>query len=160
MRNKAGIIWRKLAVGFGATAVVVGVLAAPASAKLNPNFQGNCNDQTMTCVLDEPAGNNPATHGTVTWTDDGNVLAFTINADAPITEVQICMQESGPFAQGPNVCAGNKGPHVTYSKVGNVYSVDLAANGLSEPVFFTLHVIAGGRTLQVNGSSDGGGGPA
>src|SRR5438270_13133719 len=143
----------------GLVALVLSIMLPAASASPNPNFQGACSGTVAsgTCVLDEPEGNDPSTQGTVTYALTGDVLAFTIDADDPVTEVQICMQTSGPFDVAANACAGIHGNHVTFTQVGDVYSVDLDANGFSDPsvVFWTLHVVAGGRTLQVTGPGDG-----
>src|SRR5438270_4642040 len=143
----------------GLVALVLSIMLPAASASPNPNFQGACSGTVAsgTCVLDEPEGNDPSTQGTVTYALTGDVLAFTIDADDPVTEVQICMQTSGPFDVAANACAGIHGNHVTFTQVGDVYSVDLGDNGFSDPsaVFWTLHVVAGGRTLQVTGPGEG-----
>src|SRR5205823_2838210 len=74
-----------------------------------------------------------------------------------ITEVQICAQTSGPFEVSANACAGIHGFHVGYTQVGNVYTVVLDPNDFPDPtaVSWTLHVVAGGRTLQVTGPGEG-----
>src|SRR3954470_6220923 len=112
-----------LAVGL--VTIVASFLAPSAGAAPNPGFQGDCVGTATagTCVLDEPEGNDPAVHGTVTYTVSGDVITFTIVADGPISEVQICMQASGPFEQQANSCAGAHGNHVTYAQNGNQYSV-------------------------------------
>jgi hypothetical protein len=121
------------------------------------SFEGNCISLTTAgvCVLDEPEGQNPAVHGLVSYQRTPTAMTFTINAIDSITEVQICMQTSGPFAEGANVCAGSHGDHVAFTHVGSVYTVDLVAAHLSEtsPLYWTLHVVAGGRTLQVIGQT-------
>ena len=120
-------------------------------------YQGACvgTDVAGTCVLDEPEGNNSAVHGTVTYVGTATSLAFTIVADDPVQEVQICMQTEGPFEQAANACAGSHGHHVAFTQTGNVYLVDLDDEGFADtlPLYWTLHVVAGGRTLQVLGIS-------
>jgi hypothetical protein len=137
--------------------VLLGLLLAPAKAS-GYEFQGDCVGTATagTCVLDEPEGKNPAVHGLVTYALVGSSLVYTITPDAPITEVQICMQTSGPFPDAANACAGSHGQHVLYTRSGSVYTVNLIDNGLqgAAPLFWTLHVVAGGRTLQVNGLFD------
>src|SRR5438552_6212808 len=83
----------------GVIALVLSFMLPAAHAAPNPQFQGACTGtvQSGTCILDEPEGNDPSTQGTVDYVLTGKVLAFTIDADDPITEVQICMQTSGPF---------------------------------------------------------------
>jgi hypothetical protein len=124
-----------------------------AGATANNTFAGTCvgTYNAGTCTLDEPEGSNPATHGTVTYARALDLLSFVISPDHAIQEVQICMQESGAFAAGANVCAGIHGNHVAYTSAGNVYTVDLAGEGFadSDPLFWTLHVVSNGATLQV-----------
>jgi hypothetical protein len=143
----------------GVICCAVGVLLAsaallmPAGASPGNQFQGICvgTMNAGTCVLDEPEGQDPATHGTVTYLRVGDMLTFTIQSADPISEVQICMQASGPFAQAANACAGIHGYHVAFTNLLNVYSVDLKDEGFdaTDPLYWTLHVVAGGRTLQV-----------
>lgn len=125
----------------------------PANASPGSQFEGWCVGTVSagTCVLDEPEGQDPSTQGTVTYVRVGNVMTYTILADDKITDVQICMQTSGPFEQAANACAGVHGFHVAYTNVVNVYTVDIASAGLADadPLWWTLHVVAGGRTLQV-----------
>lgn len=126
-------------------------------------FQGECvgTDVVGTCVLDEPEGNNNAVHGTVTYVGTATSLAFTIIAVDPVQEVQICMQTAGPFEQAANACAGIHGHHVDFTQTDNVYLVDLDDEGFANtlPLYWTLHVVAGGRTLQVLGISQEGPAP-
>ncbi len=143
----------------GVICAAVGVLLAsaamllPANATTGNQFQGWCVGTVSagTCVLDEPEGQDPSTQGTVTYVRVGNVMTYTILSDDNITDVQICMQTSGPFEQAANACAGVHGFHVAYTNVLNVYTVDIASAGLADadPLWWTLHVVAGGRTLQV-----------
>jgi hypothetical protein len=138
----------------GLALMLVGSIAPGAGANPpNNTFQGVCVGTASSglCILDEPEGNDPAVHGTVQYSRVGDTMSFTINALDNIQEVQICMQDTGAFAQGANVCAGIHGHHVAFGVVGNVYSVDLANEGFgdSDPLYWTLHVVAGGRTLQV-----------
>lgn len=88
-------------------------------------------------------------------------MIFTIEAIDRVTEVQICMQSTEPFAEGANECAGSHGAHVLYTQTGAVYVVDLVAAQLAtaDPLYWTLHVVAGGRTLQVIGQTSFGSGP-
>ena len=149
--SRAGIVLSAV----GALVLGLSIVMPAAHASPNPQFQGACTGTVSagTCVLDEPEGNDPSTQGTVTYALNAGVLAFTINAVDNITEVQICMQTSGPFDVAANACAGIHGNHVTFTQKDNVYSVDLGANGFNDPaaVYWTLHVVAGGRTLQVTG---------
>ena len=122
-------------------------------ARNQPAFHGLCVGTAAagTCTLDEPEGNNPATNGSVTYARTGDLLSFTISPDHAIQEVQICMQTTGAFAVGANVCAGSHGHHVASTHTGNVYVVNLATEGfaLSNPLYWTLHVVSNGSTLQV-----------
>src|SRR5207248_1454105 len=150
--HSAGFIAGATLSAMGMIALVLSFMLPAASAAVNPNFLGTCTGTVSsgTCTLDEPEGNDPSTQGTATYLLTGDVLAFTIDpSEASPTDVQICMQTSGPFDVGANVCAGIHGNHVTYTRVGDVYSVDLGDNGFSDPstVFWTLHVVANGRTL-------------
>jgi hypothetical protein len=159
-KRSVGFLAGVTLTAMGLVALVLSVMLPAANAAVNPNFQGTCTGTASsgTCTLDEPEGNDPSTQGTVTYQLTGDVLAFTIDAsEGTPTDVQICMQTSGPFDVGANVCAGIHGNHVTYVQVGDVYSVDLGDNGFSDPstVFWTLHVVANGRTLQVNGPGTG-----
>src|SRR3954470_23437188 len=121
-----------LAVGL--VTIVASFLAPSAGAAPNAGFQGDCigTASAGTCTLDEPEGNDPAVHGTVTYSVSGDVITFTI-VTANITGVQICMQTTGPFDQAANSCAGNGDPQVTYSQNGNQYSVDFSDNGFNDP---------------------------
>lgn len=142
----------------GFVLVMLSLLVPPAQPARAYEFQGTCigTEAAGTCVLDEPEGKDPAVHGTVTYLFANNLATFTVAPLAPISEMQICMQTSGPFAQGANVCAGSHGNHVAFTQLGNVYAVDLAAAGFGAAprVYWTLHVVSGGRTLQVNGTFD------
>ena len=138
----------------GIAMMLVAVFAPNASANPpNNTFQGTCvgTASAGVCVLDEPEGNNPAVHGTVAYSRAGDSMAFTINALDNIQEVQICMDSTGPFAIAANACAGIHGHHVAFGVAGNVYTVDLDDEGFAatDPLYWTLHVVAGGRTLQV-----------
>jgi hypothetical protein len=139
----------------GVITILLALLVPDAEAATAYSFEGNCVGAASagTCVLDEPEGKNPAVHGLVTYVHAAQSMTFHIDTPSPITEVQICMQRDEEFATGANVCAGSHGPHATFSAVGHTYTVDLAANGLADanPLFWTLHVVAGGRTLQVVG---------
>jgi hypothetical protein len=134
--------------------MTIALVAPSAQASPPPNvFQGVCvgTASSGSCILDEPEGNNPATNGTATYARGVTTMTFVITPDAAIQEVQICMQDTGPFAQGANVCAGIHGHHVAYTSFANVYVVDLGAEGFenTDPLYWTLHVVAGGNTLQV-----------
>jgi hypothetical protein len=134
--------------------MVVALFAPNAGANApNNTFQGTCvgTASAGVCVLDEPEGNDPAVHGTVAYARAGDLMAFTINALDNIQDVQICMDSTGPFAIAANACAGDHGHHVAFSVAGSVYTVDLDDEGFAttDPLYWTLHVVAGGRTLQV-----------
>jgi hypothetical protein len=139
----------------GAVLLVMALSLPAASAARSPAFKGDClgTVEAGTCILDEPEGRDPAVHGVVTYAMSGGLLTFTVVADAPVTDVQICMQTTGPFDEDANACAGSHGNHVTYGQDADRYVVDLAANGFPDPasVYWTLHVVVGGRTLQVRG---------
>lgn len=133
--------------------LVVAAMLIPARATATNLYEGVCVGTLSagTCVLDEPEGQDPATHGVVTYLRIGDVMTYTVVADDPVTDVQICMQTSAPFDQAANACAGIHGYHVAYTSVLDVYSVDLQDEGFADddPLYWTLHVVAGGRTLQV-----------
>ncbi|HVV37821.1 MAG TPA: hypothetical protein VHC63_14525 [Acidimicrobiales bacterium] len=144
-------------VALGLILVILALIVPKAGASAVPHvFQGDCVGTSSggVCVLDEPAGKNPAVHGIVTYLRSATPMSFDIQANDKVTEVQICMQASGPFAVGANVCAGVHGHHVSYSQSGTLYTVDLVKAGYSKtsPLYWTLHVIAGRRTLQVRGA--------
>ena len=140
---------------FGAIVLVLVLVLPVTPAAGDAPFQGDCIGSVVagSCVLDEPEGRDPAVHGTVLYLLTGSQLAFTILTPERVTDVQICAQLSGPFAQQANACAGSHGNHVSFARDGESYVVDLAANGFPDPaaVYWTLHVVAGGRTLQVRG---------
>ena len=161
-------IWKLSARRIGAVLVATGIVLmtiasfAPGAFADQPSnsFQGTCvgTATSGTCVLDEPEGNNPATNGTVSYVRLGDLMTFVIEpSGGNINEVQICMQDTEAFEIGANVCAGIHGAHVAYTSNDNVYFVDLTAAGLASasPLYWTLHVVAGGATLQVMSPNPG-----
>lgn len=147
--HRAGVL--SAAVGLLLTSAA---LFFPAEASPPPSpFEGVCvgTMNAGTCTLDEPEGSNTATHGTVAYLRVGDVMTFAISATDSVSDVQICMQTNAPFEQAANSCAGIHGHHVGFGVLGNVYSVDLADEGFdaADPLYWALHVVAGGRTLLV-----------
>jgi len=125
-----------------AAAALITVTTGPASAKLSNSFQGTCNSSG--CILDEPAGNNPATHGTVTY--DGTTLTITTTGGLQISEVHICTNATTAYVQSPLTCSGITPDRIVDDEglSGTVYTKDVALLA-----YWTVHVVAGGRTLQV-----------
>jgi len=137
----------------GAVMMTIALIAPRADAAVNPGFQGTCVGTAAwgVCVLDEPMGSNPGTNGTASYGRAGDLMTFLLFPTGNIHDVQICMQASGPFAVGANVCAGSHGHHVSYTSNANAYVVDLAHEGFAttDPLYWTVHVVAGGATLQI-----------
>jgi hypothetical protein len=155
---------RRVGAALAAAGIVLMTISsfAPGAFADQPSntFQGTCvgNASAGTCVLDEPEGNNPATNGTASYIRLGDLMTFVISpSGGNISEVQICMQSTAPFEVGANVCAGSHGAHVAFTSNDNVYFVDLTAAGLASanPLYWTVHVVAGGATLQVMSPNPG-----
>lgn len=146
------------------------------SASSADAFEGDCtpdstNSEDGTCTLDEPEGNDPATHGTVTYdrtvSGTSDTLAFDFPDGLNATEVQVCLtlvadSSSNPYQPtNANTCSGSS-PDRAYqsSSPPDPVVVDVAAFFASNPAYapgaglwFTVHVVADGMTLYVTGSS-------
>ena len=160
-------------------ALAVFVLSVPARASAAPKppvFEGNCAQSQIdplsgTCVLDEPEGQNPDVYGTVTYTRATTATTDTISFDLPAglapTEVQVCLTLGDDATTNPyvptdaNTCAGKSADRaLTTDAPGDPVVVDVAAFFASNPryaigdaIWFTVHVVADGRTLAVTGVS-------
>lgn len=158
----------------GLALIVPGSVAA--DGKEPPVFVGYCtpdavNPEDGTCTLDEPEGQNPDIYGTLTYNrtvaDAQDELSFDMPTGLGATEVQVCVTKRSTVATNPyvptnaNTCAGNS-PDRAYQSNSppDPVVVDLDAffgsvGGYTagEPVWFTAHVVAGGRTLAVTGGS-------
>ena len=178
-RNTAG---SRVGICFAVAGLVLVGLAlivpgpAEAASKKPPVFVGYCTPDAVspddgTCTLDEPEGQNPDTYGTVAY--DRTVagaqdeLSFDLPTGLNATEVQVCVTLRSASAANPyvptnaNTCAGNS-PDRAYqsSSPPDPVVVDLDAFFASvsgyapgDAVWFTVHVVAGGRTLAVTGGS-------
>lgn len=94
MVHAGGAGWRRAAgrvcVVGGSIALVVGLQQVPSSA----TFAGGCTDPAASsgsCTIDEPAGDNPATHGTVTYRVVASSLRFDFAPVEDITTVVVCV---------------------------------------------------------------------
>lgn len=177
----------RVAAVLGATALLVGLAwssplaAAQEHDKKPPVFVGYCepgeDPAGGTCVLDEPEGQNPDTHGTVTYdrefADTTDSLTFVLPSVTDPTEVQVCLTVATDGVPNPyvpthaNTCAGNSSDRV-YAQTDPpetiVVDVATALAGVpgyapGVPLWFTVHVVAGGRTLAVTGASTPGTAP-
>lgn len=177
--NRAGF---RIGVGIAAAGLVLLALApivpgpAKAAGTKPPVFVGYCTPDAVrpedgTCTLDEPEGQNPDTYGTVAY--DRTVagaqdeLSFDLPTGLGATEVQVCLTLRSTSAVNPyvptdaNTCAGSS-PDRAYQSNSppDPVVVDLDAffgsvGGYApgDAVWFTVHVVAGGRTLAVTGGS-------
>lgn len=178
-RNNVG---RRLGAGLAAAGLVLLGLAltapgrAAADSKKPPVFVGYCtpdpaNPEDGTCTLDEPEGQDADTYGTVAY--DRTVagvqdeLSFDLPAGLGATEVQVCVALRSAAAANPyvptnaNTCAGNS-PDRAYQSNSppdpvvvdlDAFFGSLGGYAPGDAVWFTVHVVAGGRTLAVTGGS-------
>lgn len=151
------------------------VATAQEQQKKPPVFVGYCepgeDPADGTCVLDEPEGQNPDTYGLVTYdrevTAETDTLTFVLPAGTDPTQVQVCLTVATEGLANPyvptnaNTCAGTS-PDRVYDETNPpetiVIDVAAALEGvegyeLGVPLWFTVHVVAGGRTLAVTGGS-------
>ena len=159
-------------IASGALLLAGGAIGAQAAPPAN-TFQGTCaGTSPAVCILDEPEGNNLATHGTITVTRTGAVFTFTAQLldgaglASGSEPIQLCMVpaeagEPNPFVPtNANTCAGNHGSPTAYDQFPVVFD---AASRLDAPdgdVWFALHVNiqdSGGRTTYVVGTVGGAG---
>ncbi len=94
MGHASGPGWRRgaglLGVVVGSVGLVVGLNQVPSSA----TFAGGCTDPAASsgsCTIAEPAGDNPATHGTVTYRLVGSSLRFDFAPVEDITAMVVCV---------------------------------------------------------------------
>lgn len=94
MDRTGGPRWRRVAgflgVVVGSIGLVVGLRQVPSSA----TFAGGCTDPAVSsgsCTIAEPAGDNPATHGTVTYRLVGSSLRFDFAPVEDITAMVVCV---------------------------------------------------------------------
>ncbi|HVM07257.1 MAG TPA: DUF5979 domain-containing protein [Acidimicrobiales bacterium] len=151
------------------------VAAGAEDPKKPPMFVGYCepgeDPSDGTCVLDEPEGQNPDTYGVVTYerivAAGSDVLRLELPTAIDATEVQVCLTLRSAAVDSPyiptdaNTCAGTS-PDLAYvnERPVDVVLVDVAAFFGGTPgyqpgaaLWFTVHVIAEGRTLAVTGAS-------
>ena len=163
-----------LLFAFVATASAAPV-GAPEKPKKPPVFAGYCDPSSTDpadgiCTLDEPEGQNPDTYGTVTYdrvVGEGDLLTFDLPNGIDATEVQVCLTMAAAGSENPyiptnaNTCAGNS-PDRAYASstpsdpvvidVGSFFA-ETSGYEAGAPIWFTLHVVAAGRTLAVTGGS-------
>jgi LPXTG-motif cell wall-anchored protein len=154
-------------IGSGALLLVCGGIGSRASAS---GFQGLCDlTSPAVCTLDEPEGNDPATHGTITVVRLGSVFTFTSQLDPGATlssgedPIQLCMvADSGqpnPYVPtNANTCAG--GGTTKFQSFPAVYDAASLLAAPDAPVWFALHVnIQDGdsRTTYIVGTVSQGG---
>lgn len=160
-RKVAGML-----LGGGALMIACSGFSPPASAD---GFLGECpTGSPTTCTLDEPEGNNPATHGTITVVRNGSVFTFTAQlsdgtslATGP-DPIQLCLVadtgQSNPYLPtDANTCAGRNGDPTKFQSFPVVFDAGSLLSTPDAPVFFALHVNirdgGGIRTTYIVGAS-------
>lgn len=146
----------------GALLLTSGALSNRAIAN---GFQGRCTTTSpATCTLDEPEGENPATHGTVTVTRSGWVFTFDAVFASGTTlstgqdPIQLCLVadtgQPNPYSPtNANTCAG--AGTIKFQAFPAVYDAASLLATPDAPVFFAMHVnVQDGvnRTTYVIGS--------
>jgi LPXTG-motif cell wall-anchored protein len=135
-------------VGSGLLLLTCGALTSRVEAN---DFQGVCTTTSpITCDLDEPEGNDPATHGTVTVVRVGSIFTFTAVLDVGVTlsgsdPIQLCMVadtgQANPYEPtDANTCAGIHGDAVSFQTFPVVYDAASLLATADAPVWFALHV--------------------
>lgn len=155
-------------MGSGVLLLTCGALTSRVSAN---DFLGECTTTApVTCTIDEPEGNNPATHGTITVTRVGSVFTFTAALDLGVTlaagsdPIQLCMAadtgQANPYSPtNANTCAGSHGDPTKFQAFPAVFDAASLLAAPDAPVWFALHVnVQDGeaRTTYVIGNMAGG----
>jgi LPXTG-motif cell wall-anchored protein len=157
-------------VGSGVLLLTCGALTSRVEAN---DFEGECTTTSpATCVLDEPEGNDPATHGTITVVRVGSVFTFTPTLNAGVTlaagadPIQLCMVadtgQANPYVPtSANTCAGIHGDPTKFQAFPVVYDAAALLATADAPAWFALHVNlqdGDARTTYVIGNVIVGGG--
>lgn len=133
----------------GVLLLMCGALGSRASAN---DFQGACTPASpATCTLDEPEGNDPATHGTINVVRVGSVFTFTPVLNAGVTlvagadPIQLCMVadagQANPYVPtNANTCAGSHGNPTKFQSFPAVFDAAALLSTADAPVWFALHV--------------------
>lgn len=162
MGHAGGPGWRRgaglLGVVIGSVGLVVGLNQVPSSA----TFAGGCTDPAASsgsCTIAEPAGDNPATHGTVTYRLVGSSLRFDFAPVEDITAMVVCVvvnaNQAHPFIPTtPTSCTDTSSSKRYDGTYQDPYTYDLttlAGWNTGQSVYFAIGLEQAARTTYAVG---------